>query len=294
MARETSITFGQVAQIADTLKASGQKPTSRAIRERIGSGSMGTIHKLLQQWKGKAAPDTEDTDAPELPSAVIKTLTDWIATAAAEATETASDQIDEMKDEAAQLAADNEQLNALIESMQEQLNDYRGEIGKLSGMVEANRAELKKASERDDLKTAALDAAQEQIHRAEERAAAAEEIRANLKAALIKIEDQHQRTIDDARTIARLSAHLESATERIIDLEKRNEQERTAANIAQVESLNDARKAKSLELERDKQNARIKELEAALKKTTGELIMSRKPKPAAKTKAAPKQTENKE
>lgn len=284
MARETTITFGQVAQIADTLKASGQKPTSRAIRERIGSGSMGTIHKFLQQWKGKAAPDTEDTDAPEIPSAVIKTLTDWIATAAAEATETASDQIDEMKEEAAQLAADNEQLNALIESMHEQLNDYRGEIGKLSGMIEANKAELKKASERDDQKTAALEAAQEQIHRAEERAAAAEEIRANLKTAQAKIEEQQQRAIEDARTIARLTAHLESATERVIDLEKRNEQERTAANIAQVEFINEKRKAKSLELENDKQRARINELEAELKK----------PRTQPKTKAAPKQTENKE
>lgn len=35
MARTSNITFGQVAQIADAMKAAGNRPTARAVRERI-------------------------------------------------------------------------------------------------------------------------------------------------------------------------------------------------------------------------------------------------------------------
>lgn len=147
MARETTITFGQVAQIADTLKASGQKPTSRAIRERIGSGSMGTIHKLLQQWKGKAAPDTEDTDAPEIPSAVIKAMTDWITTAAAEAAEDAGEELADLKEENKALTEENEILENRLEDSRNEARTYREEIGRLGGIVESLKKEIERAEE---------------------------------------------------------------------------------------------------------------------------------------------------
>ena len=51
MGRDATITPDQVYAIADAIKAEGGKPTLRAVRERLGSGSMGTITKLLQGWK---------------------------------------------------------------------------------------------------------------------------------------------------------------------------------------------------------------------------------------------------
>ena len=52
MGREATITAEQVNAAADGMKADGIKPTSRAIRERLGNtGSMGTINKLLKRWK---------------------------------------------------------------------------------------------------------------------------------------------------------------------------------------------------------------------------------------------------
>jgi len=52
MGREATISYEQVAAAADTMKAAGSKPTSRAIRERIGNiGSMGTINRHLQAWR---------------------------------------------------------------------------------------------------------------------------------------------------------------------------------------------------------------------------------------------------
>ena len=59
MPREASITYEQVAAIADSIKASGGKPNPRQVRERHGSGSLGTIHKLFQQWEAGQARQIE-------------------------------------------------------------------------------------------------------------------------------------------------------------------------------------------------------------------------------------------
>ena len=55
MARPSTLTFEQVAAHADSLKAHGIKPTARAIRDRVGTGSMATLLKHLQQWQGEQA-----------------------------------------------------------------------------------------------------------------------------------------------------------------------------------------------------------------------------------------------
>lgn len=52
MEREALVTHEQVAAAADTMKAAGVKPTSHAIRERLGNvGGLGTINTMLRQWK---------------------------------------------------------------------------------------------------------------------------------------------------------------------------------------------------------------------------------------------------
>lgn len=51
MPRESTITFEQVSAAANGIKAQGGKATTRAVREVLGSGSMATICKFLQQWR---------------------------------------------------------------------------------------------------------------------------------------------------------------------------------------------------------------------------------------------------
>ena len=60
MGREASITFEQVASVADQIqRETGKKPTTRAVRELLGSGSLGTIVKFLQQWQAGQARTSE-------------------------------------------------------------------------------------------------------------------------------------------------------------------------------------------------------------------------------------------
>lgn len=77
MGREAAITYEQVAAAADAMKESGAKPTSRAIRERLGNvGSMGTINKMLQEWK--AGQERRITNALALPLVLQRAIFDFI------------------------------------------------------------------------------------------------------------------------------------------------------------------------------------------------------------------------
>ena len=67
MGREAAITYEQVAAAAGEMEAEGIRPTSRAVRVRLGNiGSMGTVHKLLQRWKASQEGEIAPFDDSEL------------------------------------------------------------------------------------------------------------------------------------------------------------------------------------------------------------------------------------
>jgi len=65
MGREAAVTPEQVHDAADAIKAEGGKPTLRSVRERLGTGSMGTINKYLQGWK--AGQERQQAAEPAIP-----------------------------------------------------------------------------------------------------------------------------------------------------------------------------------------------------------------------------------
>ena len=142
MARTSNITFGQVAQIADTLKAAGTRPTARAVRERIGSGSMGTIHKLLQQWAGKATAEDEDGEGPELPSSIATALMDFVSTQVAEACEPLNEELQAAKDTADQIAEDNERMHIAFDEQGRELVNMLEKFAASNATLEQTRAVL--------------------------------------------------------------------------------------------------------------------------------------------------------
>lgn len=54
------ITYEQVQGAVKAIQAEGQQPTIRAIREHLGSGSLGTIHKYLHQPEPSPNPLQEE------------------------------------------------------------------------------------------------------------------------------------------------------------------------------------------------------------------------------------------
>lgn len=170
MGRTTNITFGQVAAIADAMKAAGTRPTARAVRERIGTGSMGTIHKLLQQWAGKVAEADEEDDSPELPSSIASTLMDFVSTQVAEACEPLNEELQAAKDAANQIAEDNERMHLAFDeqgrelvNMLEQANDLAERLKTCENRADRQTEELKHANNDYQVCAARLEAAAREI-----------------------------------------------------------------------------------------------------------------------------------
>ncbi|MNS54387.1 Chromosome partition protein Smc [compost metagenome] len=131
MAREATITQEQVNAAADALRADGVKPTVRALRERLGSGSTTTVMRLLAVWQGGQVKQAE---APlTLPAALQRALVDYVGQAVAEGKAALASDLAELQQINADLAAESERQVATIEMLEADLEASRRERDALTG-----------------------------------------------------------------------------------------------------------------------------------------------------------------
>lgn len=250
MARTSNITFGQVAQIADAMKAAGNRPTARAVRERIGSGSMGTIHKLLQQWQGKGSEADEETEAAELPNHIQSALMDFIVTEIATACEPLNEELQAIKNEAEQIATENERLCLIIADQEKEWHSAEMKRSEtFARYVTANDAyneaklQIEKLAEENQRLKINLD-------RSERNA----ELFAALPLELSKLKEVHESLANDyaqANTErAVLSAQLNAAADRGEDLAARlaNAEKRNATQEVELKTASTTAQRATAEL----------------------------------------------
>ena len=167
MGREASITLAQVAAIADAMVAAGATPALRTVRERLGNmGSLGTISKLLQQWR--ADREKKIASALTLPAGVQRAILEFMGQELSSAKATLETELAEQQQEAADLATENERQAAEIESqvdaltaLQVDLATVQGKAGQLerdwqAGQVEMDRERKAAESARTELAKAQL------------------------------------------------------------------------------------------------------------------------------------------
>lgn len=167
MGREASITLAQVAAIADAMVAAGATPALRTVRERLGNiGSLGTISKLLQQWR--ADREKKIANALTLPAGVQRAILEFMGQELSSAKATLETELAEQQQEAADLATENERQAAEIESqvdaltvLQVDLATVQGKAGQLeldwqAGQVEMDRERKAAESARTELAKAQL------------------------------------------------------------------------------------------------------------------------------------------
>ena len=248
MARTTQITFSQVAQIADTMKAAGHRPTARALRERIGSGSMGTIHKLLQQYNGSAS---EERDVADLPDSIATALMDFLQTEVATACEPIQALLQESKEAAEALASENERLERLMQSLYAEIEDGQRLLAEEKGENKAMAEQL--AITRNDFDQARrkLDSASiengrqaEELHRLRDIADQAETTR--------QLAEQYSAAKQEAeKREAVMAAKLDAAIERASDRTARAEaaEKRAEATATEARTANQHYQACSARLE---------------------------------------------
>ncbi len=167
MAREPTITFEQVAAAADALKGQGVRPTARAIRDTLGTGSMATILKFLQQWQGTQVRQSQTIDDTIDPS-IARAISNQIAAKVQEATADATVRLADLQGEADTLIAENERQAADLETANADRAALVEKLATLSGTVAQLEADAKRtaadlATERQSSEAARIELAKMMI-----------------------------------------------------------------------------------------------------------------------------------
>lgn len=273
MARTSNITFGQVAAIADAMKAAGTRPTARAVRERIGSGSMGTIHKLLQQWQGKGNETDEDSEPAELPAHIQNALMDFIGTEIATACEPLNMELEAAKEAAEDIALDNERLHSAFDMLMIDLDRTREERAAAMAQLNLTRDTLAASdTERDELRSRITELLRD-LDRSQRQTEMMASYATDLDKARTALTQSERFRINAEKAVAVISAQLTAEIDKTCELK-----ERTGNAIAT---------AAAREAELKQANIQYQTCAARLESAAREIESLRKPKATPKV-ATPK------
>jgi len=215
MVREATITQEQVNAASDALRAAGTRPTVRAVRERLGSGSNATVLRLLETWK---AGQVHQPEAPiALPPALQRALMEFIGQTVAEGKLALETDLVDMQQANTDLVAESERQASTIEAQRAEAERVQSERDALAGRLEqmvkdlaAVRAELdqERAVRVRAEREAAVAAA-----RLEGEGAARQRIEEELRDAKAREEELQQRHANEILEHIRTRKELKNATE---------------------------------------------------------------------------------
>ncbi len=245
MGREATVTPEQVHAVADAIKAEGGKPTLRAVRERLGTGSMGTIAKLLQQWK--ANQERQAAAELVLPPGLQRAVLDFMAAELSAARAPLEADLAEQQQTAADLAAENERQADIIAELSESLDALAAEKAAAEGKAGQLAADLDGAKEDAARERQAAEAARTELAKAVLRLEAMPRLEAELVAIRADLEKERQGRIEAEQKAAVLTAQKADLDGRLADAKKEAERagvrlEKAQARAEQqAEALIDAR-----------------------------------------------------
>ena len=209
MARETTITQEQVNATADAIRAEGNRPTARAVRERIGSGSMATVLKFLQAWQ---SGQVRTVDAPvTLPASLQRALVDCIGQEVASARADLGDELAAAQQANADLIAEAERQAATIEAQAASIDALHTENAGLVGQLAQVESALMKAGDEISDERAAAERARTELAKAQLRLEALPDLEAQLIALRTTLEQERAAKADAEKSAAVALAKLEAA-----------------------------------------------------------------------------------
>lgn len=138
-----ALTPEQVFQCADQLVSEGKNPTIAALRERLGSGSVTTIHKHLSQWKNRQVQKSAASVAP--PSdypALLRAIQAEIDRAGTLARTPLQEEIAALKNDVGAWTREIERLEDERETLRDQLEQMTSERNALEGRLLGRTEEL--------------------------------------------------------------------------------------------------------------------------------------------------------
>lgn len=211
MAREATITFEQVSAAAETIKAQGGKANSRNVRELLGTGSMATILKYLQQWQGGQSRQNQAIDET-LDPVVIKSISIHIADKVQAATTALTIQIAEQQTEMDSLISENERQATELEALTTAFNALQDQHSQQSGVVQQLEAEATRTAAELTGERQAAEAARIQLAKAELRLEAVPRIEKEIEQVRGELATAQKQAAELHETAAVVNAKLEAAT----------------------------------------------------------------------------------
>jgi len=222
MPREATITFDQVASIADAIKAAGGKPTSRAIREQHGSGSLGTIQKLLQQWEAGQVRQVESTLT--LPPALQRAILDFMSQEMTVARADLEGRLADAQQATQDLATENERQVDEIDGLQADLAEANSVRSALEGKAGQLESDLAMARDEIARERAAAEAARTELAKAQLRLEAMPRLEADLEAVRADFAQERAARVDADRKLAGAESRAEGLAARLSDAAEAHKQ----------------------------------------------------------------------
>lgn len=220
MGRESTVTFEQIAAVADAMKIEGVKPTSRAVRERLGNtGSMGTINKLLGRWK--SGQERQISAALVLPPALQRVLLEFMDNELTAARTTLESELADQQQEAADLATENERQVVENESQSETIELLRAEVSTHQGRAGQLESDLMVARDEAARERSGAELARTELAKAQLRLEAMPRLEADLVAVREVLETERLARVAAEQAAAVLTAKLEAAERRATEAEAR-------------------------------------------------------------------------
>ena len=210
MARESSITPEQVAAAADGIKALGGKPTARNVRDVLGTGSMATVLKFLQQWQGNQSRQSQAIDDTLDPS-IARAISNQIASKVQEATSDSTARLADLQAEADAIIAESERQTAEMEAQAGELAMSQEQHAALSGRVQQLEADAARTAADLLAERQAAEAARVELAKAELRLEALPRIEAEIEKIRTELLQARAQSAESHESAAVATARLEAA-----------------------------------------------------------------------------------
>ncbi|WP_175771826.1 DNA-binding protein [Burkholderia ambifaria] len=247
MAREPNITQEQVSRAAEGIREAGERPTARAIRERLGTGSMATVLKFFQAWQDAQVKPAETPVA--LPPALQRGLLDFVAAEVERSRVELRADLDIANQANADLILESERQVLIVENLTASLESVHAEKAELAGRLGQVEAERDAARQDATTERAAAESARTDLAKALLRLEAMPRLEKDLADARRDLDAERavRVTAEQASAVAaaKLEASLEArqAVERTLDEYRLREHERDAELAAMRAELKEAHAA---------------------------------------------------
>jgi len=217
LARESTITQEQVNAAAERFQSSGIRPTNRAIREALGSGSMATIVKYLRAWR---AGQPQQCESPVvLPLALQRVLVDFLGQEVAVAKAGIENELAIAEQTSTDLILESERQATALEVQEKEIERLRADNATLQGRLAQLVNEIEATQSALETQRQAAETARTEVARHEVRLEELPKLKQEIERLQVALEKERAGRASAEQAAAISTARLEKTEGQVAHLE---------------------------------------------------------------------------